>query len=234
MRVALITGATGGLGKCLAEGLDQRGFRVVAHYFSNHEALSELKEKLKNQPLTVQADLSREAEVEKMAAELKGKLDRLDLIVNNASVTRDALLLRLSEKDWDRVMAVNLKGAFHVVKHLTPLMISSGGGHIINITSLSGLKGRTGQAAYAASKSALIGFTLSLARELSVYNIKVNNLVPGYLPTGMGLKSKKAMQRAREESLLGRLSNPESVAEFIAFVSEQEITGQTFCLETRV
>jgi len=234
VRVALITGATGGLGQYLAMGLDKKGYRVIIHYFRNKQTAEMLRSQLRNSPLTFQADISSETEVARMASEFKEKVNRLDLLINNASVTRDALLLRLNEKDWDMVMAVNLRGVFNMVKHFSPFIISAGGGHIVNITSISGIKGRAGQAAYSASKSALSGFTLSLAKELSVYNIKVNNLVPGYLPTGMGIRSKTAIQKAKEESLLGRLSDPASVADFIAFLAGQEITGQTFCLETRV
>ncbi len=234
MRVALITGATGGLGQYLAEGLDQKGYRVIIHYFRNKQTAEKLKSKLRNDPMILQADIASEEEVAKMASEFKKTVNRLDLLVNNASITRDALVLRLDEKDWDLVMAVNLRGAFNMVKHFSPFIISSGGGHIINISSYSAIRGRAGQTAYSASKSALTGFTLSIAKELSVYNIKVNNIVPGYLPAGMGIKSKKAIERAKEESLLGRLSNPASVTDFVAYLTEQEITGQTFCLETRI
>ncbi|RMG67252.1 MAG: SDR family NAD(P)-dependent oxidoreductase [Nitrospirae bacterium] len=234
MRTALITGATGGLGSELARGLDSRGYRVIVHYFKNSIKAEALLRELKNSPIPFQADLSRAEDVKKALPFIKGSIDSLDLIINNASITKDSLMLRLSEEDWDRVISVNLTGAFNIVKTFTPLMVSSGGGHIINITSLSGLRGRPGQAAYSASKAALVGFSLSLARELSVYNIKVNSLIPGYLPTGMGLRAERAMEKAREESLLKRLSNPSAVVEFVDFLVRQDITGQTFSIETRI
>ncbi|NOX20279.1 MAG: SDR family NAD(P)-dependent oxidoreductase [Nitrospirae bacterium] len=234
MRVALVTGASGGLGSALASGLDRMGFRVIIHYHSNVEAASGLAKRLKNSPILIRADLSNYEEVKGASEKLRAETDRLDLIVNNASITHDALLLRLKESEWDRVVKVNLKGAFNTVKHFCPLMIESGGGHIINISSFSGLRGKAGQAAYASTKAALIGFSLTLARELSGYNIKVNTIVPGYLPVGMGARAEEAMKRARLDSLLDSLSNTERVVEFIGFLIKHDITGQVFCLESRI
>ena len=131
-------------------------------------------------------------------------------------------------------MEVNLKGCFNTVKAFAPLMMKSGGGHMINISSYSGARGKAGQAAYSASKAALIGLTYTLAKELSEYKIKVNAVLPGYMPTEMGSKASEAMKKAKEESITGSLSDPKKVAEFIAYlITTENITGQVFCLDSR-
>jgi len=133
------------------------------------------------------------------------------------------------------VIATNLRGCFNVIKTAAPLLIKSGGGHIVNISSYSGLKGNSGQAAYSASKAAVIGLTHAAAVELSGYNIKVNALLPGYMPTGMGVGSSAALEEARERSILKKLSSPVEAAEFVATLLKTEnVTGQVFSLDSRI
>lgn len=232
MRVALITGASGGLGGVLARGLAEEGYTLVLHYLTGEHPARRLSEQLPGKTLIVRADLRLENEVEEMARAVKRHFGRLDLLINNAGITVDKLLLKLKEEEWDRVMAVNLTGAFLVVKHCLKLMPE--GSHIINILSRSGLKGRKGQAAYSASKAALLGLTLTLAKELGPRGIRVNAIVPGYLPVGMGPRSLRAMERAREESPFGTLGSAEDVLRIVkALVKSEGITGQVFVADTR-
>ena len=133
------------------------------------------------------------------------------------------------------MIRTNLKGCFNVISILAPLMISSGGGHIINISSFSGLKGKAGQAAYSASKAAVLGLTRTTARELSEYNIRVNAVAPGYMPTEMGKNAGKAAEIAKEESILKQLAKTGETAEFILFILKTgNVTGQIFSLDSRV
>ncbi len=185
--------------------------------------------------ISLQADISDPEQVRGIAREVEHRWGRLDVLVNNAGVTVDGLLLKLEEENWDRVMAMNLSGAFHTVRELVPLMERSGGGHVVNISSRSGTKGKTGQAAYSASKAALIGFTLTTAQELGPLNIRVNAVLPGYMPTDMGASAKKAMEAARSHSALGRLADPAESASFVRWlVGTEGITGRVFDLDSRV
>ncbi len=170
-----------------------------------------------------------------MADAVYRKWGRIDVLINNAGITKDSLMIKLKEAEWDEILRVNLKGCFNTIKTFSHGMISSGGGHIINISSYSGVKGKEGQAAYSASKSAMLGLTYTAARELAGYNIMVNALLPGYMQTEMGVAAKKAMERAKEQSITGALSNPEEVAGFVAYLIKTEnITGQVFSLDSRI
>ena len=173
-------------------------------------------------------------DVKLLSAILSGA-GRLDLLVHCAGITRDQLMVRYSSEGWDEVIGVNLKSAFLLCRELIPLMIKSGGGHIILVSSYSGLHGREGQSAYSASKAGLIGFARSIARELARYRIHVNVVVPGYLPVGMGARTASAARAAKNTSITGELSDPENTALFIAYLSSTTgITGQVFCLENHV
>jgi len=234
LRVVLISGASGGLGSRLASGFDAAGYRVVLHYFRSEDAARRLGGRLGNAPYLLRGDLRDFEEVRRMAQSVERDVKRLDVLVNNAAVTRDAPLLRYPESAWDDVLETNLKGVFNSIRHFTPLMVESGGGHIINISSYSGLRGKEGQAAYSASKAALLGLTRSLAREFSRYGINVNAVVPGYLPIGMGPGAPRAMEGARRASIRGSLAVPDDVVGFMLWLAGTEgITGQVFPLESR-
>ncbi len=235
MRVALITGASGGLGERLSIGLDGAGYRVVVHYFRAVDRAERLRGVLKNDPCLLKADLGDFEETRRMAEELDSRIGRLHLIVNNAGVTEDGLLLRYPESAWDRVLRTNLKGVFNTLKNFVPIMVRSGGGHIINISSYAGLRGKEGQVAYSASKAAILGLTRSLARELARYGIRVNAVIPGYLPLGMGAGSERAMERARGMSILDGLSEPGDVVDLVTCLAgTRSVTGQVFTLESRI
>lgn len=233
-KTVFITGGTRGLGLQIAIRLSALGYRVAVNYLREEAGAREALRALGGDAIALRGDVGDASSVREMAGEVEGRWGRLDALVNNAALTADSLLLRLGEEDWDRLMRTNLKGPFNVVRHMAPLIMKSGGGHILNVSSRSGLHGRAGQAAYSASKAALLGFTLSLAIELAPHGIKVNALIPGYMPTAMGSAAPAAMRRAKAESPLGRLSDPAEVAGFAAFLLETEgITGQAFVADSR-
>jgi 3-oxoacyl-[acyl-carrier protein] reductase len=235
MRVAVVTGASRGLGRHTAVALAKAGYNVGVNYFHSMEEAGEVMLGTGIPSIALKADVGNSHEVEKMAETVRQQWGRIDVLVNNAGIARDGLLIRYREDEWDEVMRVNLKGCFNMVKYFAPLMIKSGGGHIINISSYSGFRGKAGQAAYSASKASVAGFSCSLARELGGYNIKVNCVLPGYMPTEMGMGAEQAMKTAEEESVLRRLSDPAEVAEFITYlVTTETITGQVFCLDSRI
>ncbi len=234
MRVVLISGATGGLGSRLAHAFDAEGYRVVVHCFRSEDEARSLLAGLKNSPYLLRGDVGDSGQVRRMALSVERDVGRLDVLVNNAAVTRDAPLLRYPESAWDEVLRTNLKGVFNCTRNFAPLMIGSGGGHIINVSSYSGLRGKEGQAAYSASKAALLGLTRSLARELSPYGINVNAVIPGYLPVGMGAAAPKAMEGAVKASIRGCLAVPADAVGFMTWLARTEgITGQVFPLESR-
>lgn len=235
MPVALITGASGGLGRQLSLTLSAQRYSVAANYVSSDREADNLIKTIGNNSLALKADVGDSKQVRTMADKVKKEFGRLDVIINNAGITKDNLLLKQTELEWDVIINTNLKGCFNVIRAFAPLMAQSGGGHIINISSYSGMKGKAGQAAYSASKAALIGLTVSAAQELSGYNIRANAVLPGYMMTEMGIKGQKAADNAKQESALKRLSEPKEAADFILYlVKTENITGQVFCLDSRI
>jgi len=192
-----------------------------------------LAEELGPAAFTVRADITRPGEIAAFAEEVRLRWGEVQALVNCAGTARDALLVKQTEEEWDSVLAVNLTGVFHAIRAFAPLM--SGGSHIVNVISLSGLRGRRGQAAYSASKAALRGLTSCAARELSTQGVRVNAVAPGYVAAGMGKGAPEAMRIALNESLLSLLCDPVDVARFIVFlVSTRSVTGQIFCLDSRI
>lgn len=235
MPVALVTGGSRGLGREIASELAENRYSVVVNYLSSSDEADIVVKKIGTDSFAVKADVRDLQQVKKMADQIENRFGRLNVIINNAGITKDNLLLKQSEKEWDETVSTNLKGCFNIIKILSPIMIKSGGGHIINISSYSGIKGKAGQSAYSASKAAIIGFTFSAAHEFAEYNIKVNALLPGYMTTEMGMNAQKAMEEAKENSMLKKLSKPEDVAKFIIYLLKTEnITGQVFSLDSRI
>lgn len=231
-RTALVTGAAGLLGKEIALSLLKNSYYVVINYHES-EFMAELTEREKKRILLIRSDVSKYDDVEKMSEEVFKRFNSIDVIINNAAITRDELLIKHKETDWLDVINVNLKGAFNCIKAFVPLMKE--GGHIINISSYSGLKGKAGQVAYSASKAALIGLTKTAAKEFAHKNIRVNAIAPGYMASKMGILAQRAMREAIRESLLKTLCDPKEVAKFILYLIETKtITGQIFCLDSRI
>jgi 3-oxoacyl-[acyl-carrier protein] reductase len=232
-KVIVVTGGTGGLGREIVKAFCKSACRVIINYFESKESAREITELMGDTSIAIKADVSKFEDVSKMAELVYKKWGRVDVLINNAGITKDALLIKQSEENWDRIIGVNLKGAFNAIKSFAPLMKE--GGHIINISSYSGLKGKEGQAAYSASKAALIGLTKTVAIELAEHKIKVNAVLPGYMPTKMGIGAEAALKIAKEDSLLNALSDPKEAARFIVYLAGTEnITGQVFCLESRI
>jgi 3-oxoacyl-[acyl-carrier protein] reductase len=233
--VCLVTGSSRGLGKAIALAFGRRGHQVVVHYKDKKNEAEEISSQIKDS-IVFRVDVKDFGKVKKMVDEVVKKWGRIDVLVNNAGITKEALLLKTSEKDFDDVIATNLKGTFNFIRAVTPYMMKQRSGHIMNISSIAGMKGRQGLTAYSASKAGIIGLTLSIAKELSRYNIMVNAVLPGYILTDMGLtSSEKAQVAALKDSLIKKFSKPEKVAEFICYLSETSgITGQVFNLDSRI
>lgn len=235
MKVAVVTGASRGLGREIALALANNGYNVALNYLASEKEAIKTAEKIASETLLIKADVGDFTQVEKMADEVYKKWGRVDALINNAGITKDGLMIKMKEEEWDDILRVNLKGCYNTISAFSRVMIKSRGGHIMNISSYSGVKGKAGQAAYSASKAALLGLTYTAAKELAEFNIKVNALLPGYMQTEMGAAAEKAMAEAKEESIIGKLSSPKDAAGFIAYLlSTDSITGQIFCLDSRI
>lgn len=231
-KVAFITGGAQGIGKAIAVRLAQEGAEIVIVDVKSDLALSAVEEikHLGAVAVAFQADVSDSSQVEELIKNMMGRFSKLDILVNNAGIARDALLVRISEEDWDQVIKVNLKGAFNLTKRAAQVMMKQRYGRIVNISSVIGLMGNIGQASYAASKAGLIGLTKSAAKELASRGITVNAVAPGYIETAM---TENLPQSAKDGFLslipLKRAGTPEDVANLVTFlVSDQAsyITGQ--------
>lgn len=233
--VCLVTGSSRGLGKAVALAFGKRGESVIIHY---NERKSEAEEaaSLLRDSIVLKADAGDQAGVNKLVEDAVERFGRIDLLVNNAGIVKEALLLKTSEEDFDEAVSVNLKGPFNFIRAVARPMMRQKKGHIINIGSIAAIKGRAGLSAYSASKAGLIGLTLSSAKELGRYNIMVNMVLPGYMLTDMGAASnEKAKESALKDSLIKEYSTPENIAEFICYLAGTSgITGQIFNLDSRI
>lgn len=237
-RVAVITGAGRGIGRAIAMLLAQQGAKVVVNYRANAKAAQETVAAIVargGEAIAVQADVRSEEEAAKLIQTAVDTWGRLDILVNNAGTTRDALLIRMKEADWDLVLDTNLKGAFHCTKAAQRPMMRQRYGRIINITSVSGLAGNAGQANYAAAKAGLIGFTKSVAKEVGSRGITVNAVAPGYVPTDLTADlPAELVSEAINRTPLGRAGTPEDIAYAVAFLASEEagfITGQVLSVD---
>lgn len=229
-RVALITGASGGLGRAFVAEFLAQGWRVAAGF--HRENVHAETEFLLPLPLDVTA---RES-VASAVAQVHSRWQRIDLLINNAGTTADALVPQLTDDDWQRVLDVHLKGAFLCSQAVLRPMLKQRDGHILNLASFSARTGHRGQANYAAAKAGLLGLTTSLAKEVGSRNVRVNALLPGVLPTPMTARlSSEQLAAFAAANALGRLNDPAEVARFAAFLaSTQNISGQLFQLDSRI
>lgn len=233
--VCLITGSSRGLGKSVALAFSKKGHQVVIHYKDRKNEAEEVASRI-NDSFALKADVRDFNEVKTLVNEVINKWGRIDALINNAGITKEALLIKTSEKDFDDLVNTNLKGPFNFIRAVGRHMMKQKNGHIINISSFAGLKGKEGLSAYSASKAGLIGLTKTAAKELNRYNIMVNAVLPGYMLTDMGIEaSDRAKERALKESLVKNYSEPDNVAEFICYLSGTTgITGQVFNLDSRI
>lgn len=232
-RGVLITGATRGIGRAIALELAGRGCRVAFNYHSSEEIAGSLVRRIREMgtdAVAVRADVSDFTAMQKFAEHIREKFGQVDYLVNNAGIIRDVSLLMMNEKDWDEVIDTNLKGVFCSTKAVLLAMMKKKRGRILNITSIAGLTGQRGQVNYASSKSGIIGFTKSLARELAPIGITVNALAAGFIDTDMtGRISENHRAAIRENIPLGRFGTAAEVARICAFLLSDDaryITGQ--------
>ncbi|MHB1313992.1 MAG: 3-oxoacyl-[acyl-carrier-protein] reductase [Christensenellales bacterium] len=237
-KTALITGASRGIGKAIAIGLAADGFDVVINYVSNQEKAQETVDIAKSygvKAIAIKANVSRFEEAQTLVDAAFSELGSLNVLVNNAGITRDGLLARMKEKDFDDVIDVNLKSVFNCCRFAAPYMMKQREGRIINISSVIGLIGNAGQVNYAASKAGVLGITKSMARELAPRNITVNAIAPGYIMTDMTeALPQQAKEKMSELIPLRRLGTPEDVARMASFLASEGasyITGQVFCVD---
>ena len=231
-KVAIITGGACGIGKEIAIMLAKQGANCVLCDV-NEQALSDSAKDLEAlgvQVLPLTLDVSNLQQCEKMVNKVIDKFEKIDILINNAGITRDGLLMRMSENDWDAVISVNLKGTFNCTKSVVKRMIKQRYGRIVNIASIIGLMGNAGQANYAASKAGIIGLTKSVAREVASRNVTVNAIAPGFIDTKMTQVLTDEVKTAMLKQIpMARLGLPEDVAKLVLFLSGDDssyITGQ--------
>lgn len=237
-KVALVTGASKGIGRAIAVALAKEKVHVLVNYNGSENAAKETGRLIEENAGTyeiLQFDVSDETACkEAMDAAIK-KYERLDILVNNAGITRDGLVMKMKEEDFMAVIQTNLVGAFHTIKVASRQMMKQRQGRIINISSVSGVVGNTGQANYSSAKAGLIGLTKSMARELSSRNITVNAVAPGFVATDMTEKLSDAVKETAVKQIpLGRFGEPEDIANMVAFLASEKagyITGQVICVD---
>ncbi|MCA9399022.1 MAG: 3-oxoacyl-[acyl-carrier-protein] reductase [Candidatus Omnitrophica bacterium] len=233
----VVTGSTRGIGKEIAKAFADEGANVVI-LGRNGELADQVRDEIRQKNQNAESfacDVTNLENVTEIVNKILDKYRGVDILINNAGITKDNLLLRMSESDWDDVMNVNLRGVFNCTKAFTKVMLRAKKGKIINVSSVIGIMGNVGQANYAASKAGIIGFTKSIAREIASRGITVNAVAPGYITTDMTAQLKEEM---RDEILkkipLNRLGDPGDVANVCLFLASDEanyITGQTIVVD---
>lgn len=231
-KTALVTGAGGGIGRAAALDLAEAGVDIAICDINKEAAEATEKDilALGRKAKSYAIDVSNDSQIQEMMKAIKNDFSGIDFLVNNAGITRDALMMRLKEEDWDQVLNVNLKSAFLLTKAVSRLMMKARFGRIVNIASVIGIIGNAGQANYAASKAGLIGFTKSAAKELASRNITVNAIAPGFIQTPMTDRLSEELKNSMLSNIpLGYFGEPSDVAKAIHFLlsdNAKYITGQ--------
>ena len=233
--VALITGASRGIGAACAKKLAALGADIAVIYAGNAEKANEVCtacQALGVRARAYQCDVADFDAVKQTVAAVKAELGSVDILVNSAGITRDGLVAAMREADFDAVIATNLKGTFNMIRHCSRLFLRTGHGRIVNLSSVAGVAGNAGQANYSASKAGVIGLTKSVARELAPKGITCNAVAPGFVATDMTAALALTDEQLRAAVPLGRMARPEEIADAVAFLAQSDyITGQVLCVD---
>ena len=237
-KVVFVTGASRGIGKDVALKFAEKGYDVIINYVSDKTDVETLKKEFAEKgadSLILKADVSKEEEVKDVVEKAIEKFGKIDVLVNNAGITRDNLLMRMSTEDFDKVIDINLKGTFLVTKAVTKYMMKKRCGSIVNLASVVGVVGNAGQCNYSASKAGIIGFTKSVAKELASRNIRANAVAPGFIETDMtNVLSDTVKESIHNQIPLKRMGSSKEVAELIYFLGSEKssyITGQVINID---
>ena len=237
-KVVFVTGGSRGIGKAIALKYAQNGYNVVINYVSDKTNVEKLQKeftKLNVECLIEKADVSKSEEVEKIVKKAIEKFNKIDVLVNNVGITRDGLLMRMKEEDFDKVIEINLKGTFLITKSVIPYMLKKRDGKIINLASVVGVTGNAGQCNYSASKAGIIGFTKSIAKELASRNIRANAIAPGFIDTDMtSILSDEVKDSINVQIPMKRMGTTQEIANVAYFLGCEEssyITGQVINID---
>jgi 3-oxoacyl-[acyl-carrier protein] reductase len=237
-KVAVVTGSSRGIGRAIALRLAEGSAKVVVNYHSNEAAADEVVDQIQangGAAIAIQADVSQVAEAQALIDAAKKAFGRVDILVNNAGTTRDTLLMRMTEEEWDVVIDTNLKGTFNCIKAVSRQMMRQRYGRIVNITSVAGIGGNAGQANYASAKAGIIGLTKTVAKELGSRGITCNAVAPGLCLTDLTASlPENLVELAIERTPLSRTGTPEDMAAATAFLASDQasfITGQVLAVD---
>ena len=240
-KVALVTGASRGIGAAIARELARNGMSCAVNYSSSASkaAAEKLADSLADefgvQAAAFEADVSSFEQAKQLVASVRERFGSVDVLVNNAGITCDDMLIRMSEEEFDQVVGVNLKGTFNCIRHAAKIMIRQRAGRIVNVSSVVGLRGNVGQANYAASKAGIVGLTKSAAKELAPRGITVNAVAPGFIETDMTkVLGESQVESIRSRIALGSFGQPEDVAQAVAFLAgdgARYVTGQVLAVD---
>jgi 3-oxoacyl-[acyl-carrier protein] reductase len=232
-KVALVTGGSRGIGAAISRELGRAGARVAVNYRSGKEAAEEVASEIGG--IALAANVGDPAEAKALVEQVESELGDVDLLVNNAGITRDTLIARMSDEEWEEVIETNLRGTFNTCRAVARKMLRRRSGSIVNLTSVVGIHGNPGQANYAASKAGIIGLTKALARELGSRGVRVNAVAPGYIATELtDVLSEEIRGAILGNTPMGRLGNPEDVAAAVRFLCSDEaafITGDVLLVD---